>query len=79
MLRGLASGIAAAARAPKHSAGEVLLLGGVPLAGDQHSEALARVGHKACSQRVRSGGMKDRQTREEQRMQWPAPPAGRRA
>lgn len=36
------------ADAPQHHAGEVLLLGGVPLAGDQHSEALTGVGDETC-------------------------------
>jgi len=34
--------------APQHSAGEVLLLGGVPLGGQQQGEALTGIGHEAC-------------------------------
>ena len=42
--------------APQHHAGEVLLLGGVPLAGDQQREALAGVGDEACRWEARCGG-----------------------
>lgn len=34
--------------APEHHAGEILLLGGVPLAGDQHREAITSVRDEAC-------------------------------
>lgn len=52
-----APGSARPASAPEHDVGEVLLLAGVPLGGQQQRKALAGVGHKAwedtCGRRAR--------------------------
>ncbi len=37
---------------PEDGSGEVLLLGGVPLGGQQQGKALTGVGHKACGTRA---------------------------